>query len=60
MSFGKITLGFFTLVVLILILDLALVYIADWRQRVQRERAARKYGMSPGAFKPVSKHWWAQ
>lgn len=43
----------------------ALAYLAGglevvrrWRRR-RALRNARKWGMVPGAFKPVSKHWWA-
>lgn len=47
MSFGHAILGLLLLAVLIFSFDLMLVHIAEWRQRVQREKAMRKWGFSP-------------
>lgn len=54
----KYVYGFFTLCLAIFLIDVGLAHYADWRQRVQRERAMRKWGMAAGAFKPVARNWW--
>jgi hypothetical protein len=53
--------GFILLILAILVIDLASAHASDFYKRRKREKAARKYGMLPGAFKPVkASSWWLQ